>query len=264
MEPKRKKIATVDLRSNNNAVENSSNIAVDSYLPEEDSWIIVKKQKVNILIPRLPTIEQPTVPDLEQGQLCGDISNKMTNIPSELLLERSDGSMSLSPNSNTQSCTKVYSPADNAVATPEPRRPVEDQVGLTSFSGKTETVIKSLKTSPKLVRPSMMKQGLSVFYSLSTSTMNINKKMRASNLERNILSAGGLSRWLSSLGLEQFEGILRAKNVNKFHLADLSMKKLKDMGAHAVGPRRKLIHAIDCVCQPYSYAPYKNFHYRLR
>ncbi|KAM2890632.1 hypothetical protein FF1_008756 [Malus domestica] len=46
------------------------------------------------------------------------------------------------------------------------------------------------------------------------------------------------------------------------------MKKLKDMGASAsaVGPRRKLMHAIDCFCQPFRVGAYseKENVYKLR
>ncbi|XP_021776020.1 uncharacterized protein LOC110739845 [Chenopodium quinoa] len=263
----------------NNAMENTSNITVDSDLCGEDGWTIVKKQRVNILIPRLPSTEQSSVPDLEQGQLRGSLSCNMTNNPSELPLEKplkanfiegNDGSLSLSSKSNTQSSAKVHSPVDNAVAILNSRKPVlrrlalEDQVGASrSFSGKTENHLKFRKTSPKLVR-TFMQPELSVICTPSITIKYFNKKTRASNLERNIISAGGLGKWLSSLGLEQFEGILRAKNVNKFQLVDLSMKKLKDMGAHAVGPRRKLIHAIECVCHPYSFEPFKKFQSQLR
>ncbi|KAJ4969838.1 hypothetical protein NE237_002937 [Protea cynaroides] len=79
------------------------------------------------------------------------------------------------------------------------------------------------------------------------------RRMRALNLERKLQRAGGLSKWLVSQGLGQFVQIFQRKNVNKFQLVNLTMNKLKDMGADAVGPRRKLIHALDCLCQPYHF-----------
>ncbi|KAI3724683.1 hypothetical protein L2E82_36469 [Cichorium intybus] len=77
--------------------------------------------------------------------------------------------------------------------------------------------------------------------------MMVNTKMRALNLERKLKRAGGLDSWLVSLGLGQFVNIFRCKRVGKLQLVNLTMKKLKDMGALAVGPRRKLMHAIDCL-----------------
>ncbi|KAI3961737.1 hypothetical protein MKW92_024756 [Papaver armeniacum] len=75
-----------------------------------------------------------------------------------------------------------------------------------------------------------------------------NQKMRAANLERKLEKAGGLSRWLMSLGLGQFVQMFRMRNMDdKFQLLNLNMGKLKEMGAIAVGPRRKLMHAIDCL-----------------
>ncbi|XP_042509715.1 uncharacterized protein LOC122085388 [Macadamia integrifolia] len=80
-----------------------------------------------------------------------------------------------------------------------------------------------------------------------------NRSMRALNLERKLERAGGLSRWLVSQGLGQFVQIFQRKKINKFQLVNLTMSKLKDMGADAVGPRRKLIHALDCLCRPYHF-----------
>ncbi|KAI3955375.1 hypothetical protein MKW98_018476, partial [Papaver atlanticum] len=75
-----------------------------------------------------------------------------------------------------------------------------------------------------------------------------NQKMRAANLERKLEKAGGLSRWLMSLGLGQFVQMIRMRNVDdKFQLLNLNMGKPKEMGAIAVGPRRKLMHVIDCL-----------------
>ncbi|XP_058109986.1 uncharacterized protein LOC131253149 [Magnolia sinica] len=93
------------------------------------------------------------------------------------------------------------------------------------------------------------------FFERSFSCLNVgalqNQKMRALNIERKLERAGGLSRWLVSQGLGQFIPMFQRENVDKIQLLNLTMHKLKDMGADAVGPRRKLIHAIDCLCQPY-------------
>lgn len=70
-------------------------------------------------------------------------------------------------------------------------------------------------------------------------------------LSKRLEKAGGLSRWLVSQGLGQFVDIFQREKVEEFHLLQLTMGALKEMGAHAVGPRRKLIHAIDRLSQPY-------------
>lgn len=74
---------------------------------------------------------------------------------------------------------------------------------------------------------------------------------RALILRKKLEKAGGLSRWLVSQGLGQFVDIFQREKVEEFHLLQLTMGTLKEMGAHAVGPRRKLIHAIDRLSQPY-------------
>ncbi|KAI3989923.1 hypothetical protein MKX01_040893 [Papaver californicum] len=107
----------------------------------------------------------------------------------------------------------------------------------------------------KIFPPPAVYQGSSRTHVRSISCLNMgmgvlqqNQKMRAANLERKLEKAGGLSKWLISLGLGQFEQMFRMRNVDdKFQLLNLNMGKLKEMGAIAVGPRRKLMHAIDCL-----------------
>lgn len=74
---------------------------------------------------------------------------------------------------------------------------------------------------------------------------------RALILRKKLEKVGGLSRWLVSQGLGQFVDIFQREKVEEFQLLQLTMGTLKEMGVHAVGPRRKLIHAIDQLSQPY-------------
>ena len=77
----------------------------------------------------------------------------------------------------------------------------------------------------------------------------VDRGLRARTVERKVRRAGGVVRWLESLGLGRFSGLF-----GKLHVAGLTMKKLEEMGAaRAVGPRRKLIHAIDCLCHPHCF-----------
>ncbi|CAN8259683.1 unnamed protein product [Cochlearia groenlandica] len=79
-----------------------------------------------------------------------------------------------------------------------------------------------------------------------------NEKLRVLNLEKKVEKAGGLNEWVGSIGLgREFERMLRGQRMSKFQVANLTMEKLKQMGALAVGPRRKLIHAIQCVYHPH-------------
>lgn len=209
---KRKHLAEVVNDGNTqSAPENLSNVSVDSDFSIEDSWITVKKQRINILIPRLPGTEKSTMPT--------NMTNTNDESPPEVCLpDTNDGLMPLlAPETNTTQSTK-----QRKLHLRTPRN--EDRI---------EDVMKYPITA-----------------NLPSATAVVNRMMRASNLERKIVRAGGFSRWLSSLGLQQFVRIFHGRKVSKFQLANLSMQKLKDMGVHPVGPRRKLIHAIECLCEP--------------
>ncbi|XP_010498187.1 PREDICTED: uncharacterized protein LOC104775918 [Camelina sativa] len=87
---------------------------------------------------------------------------------------------------------------------------------------------------------------------MCSSVVMDNEKLRVLNLEKKVEKAGGMNQWVGSIGLgREFERMLREQRMNKFQMANLTMEKLKQMGALAVGPRRKLIHAICCVYHPH-------------
>ncbi|CAN6464261.1 unnamed protein product [Victoria cruziana] len=76
------------------------------------------------------------------------------------------------------------------------------------------------------------------------------RNIRALVLEHKLELAGGVNKWLISKGLERFVDIFQKEKMGNFELLNLTMERLKDMGLNAVGPRRKLMHAIDCLTQP--------------
>ncbi|XP_023641672.1 uncharacterized protein LOC17892655 isoform X1 [Capsella rubella] len=87
---------------------------------------------------------------------------------------------------------------------------------------------------------------------MCSSVVMDNEKLRVLNLEKKVEKAGGMNAWVGSIGLgREFERMLKGQRMNKFQMANLTMEKLKQMGALAVGPRRKLIHAIRCVYHPH-------------
>ena len=45
--------------------------------------------------------------------------------------------------------------------------------------------------------------------------------------------------------------IFQREKVEEFQLLQLTMGTLKEMGVHAIGPRRRMIHAIDQLSQHY-------------
>ncbi|XP_052881127.1 uncharacterized protein LOC108461683 isoform X2 [Gossypium arboreum] len=166
----------------------------------EDGWVVVKKQRVTILIPPLPSSKKSKMANQGPGQLQGQKKEDVQKFPKST--------------------------------------PLAHKMGM-------EIARQQISTSPTF--PAL---GPGVEEPKKPGSMILNRRLRVSNLERKLQQAGGLTRWLKSLGLDQFVRIFQAKSINKFQLVNLNMQKLKDMGADAVGPRRKLIHAIDCVCQP--------------
>ncbi|KAA8516851.1 hypothetical protein F0562_017331 [Nyssa sinensis] len=222
-------------------------------LPGEDSWVIVKKQRVTILVPPLPVTKQSTIPNQGPSQL-EEIPRKTisteTQCPVEMCppmvsVDEREKSMSLAPKRGIPTARNVPSSQPISTFAKVPR--LDHGVGsknrdqVDSFRCRSTLGVCSASKAPKRT------------ISFLDRSLLINQRMRASNLERKLQRAGGLSSWLASLGLDQFVQIFQGKSVNKFQLVNLTMKKLKDMGANAVGPRRKLMHALDCLCQPYCF-----------
>lgn len=259
---KSKKRQLAALPANKNGASGGSKGSVNSKtkmdLLGEDSWVIVKKQRVTILVPPLPVTKQCQMPNpaLSQPQVVPqETINKRREVSGETcplmdsVVER-EMSASLGPKMDTLAAQKTPSaPVSTSVKPQRPHFGMEsgNRGGVGAFKhprmlGPTSAA-KAIKRPTVILEPSNFPIG----------SVLLNQRMRALNLERKLRRAGGLSRWLALLGLGQFVKIFQGKSVDKFQLINLTMKKLKDMGADAVGPRRKLIHAIDCLCQPYCF-----------
>ncbi|KAM7499990.1 hypothetical protein LguiA_024404 [Lonicera macranthoides] len=220
----------------------------------EDDWVMVKTQKVTILIPPLPVTKQSAMPNSEESNPQTAPIKTTTNaqlhvtkqpdIPQIQSVLEKENSIPLSPvNTTLPSTTRVPS-----------RQPVQQIPNLGRRTGLGNLQVDDsrfrLRAKRALGVCSASKRWRSV---IDNEGVLANHSIRALNVERKLRRAGGLRRWLASLGLDQFVRIFQGKVVGKFQLVNLTMKKLKDMGAVAVGPRRKLIHAIDCLCQPYCF-----------
>ncbi|XWS66527.1 hypothetical protein CRYUN_Cryun05aG0207200 [Craigia yunnanensis] len=218
----------------------------------EDGWVIIKKQRVTILLPPLPVAMKSKMANQGPGQLKAMPRKKVQDqsrlsvqmspkFPSEAGQEKSTSlaqkkGIEIARRSPPQHIsTSAMSPALGLRVEPE-----NPGLLVTFKSHKIHGVLEASKT---IKRPRTMHCP----YVPVSGSMLLNRRLRVSNLERKLEQAGGLSRWLKSLGLGQFVRIFQAKSINKFQLVNLNMQKLKDMGADAVGPRRKLIHAIDCL-----------------
>ncbi|GKV41833.1 hypothetical protein SLEP1_g49316 [Rubroshorea leprosula] len=241
-------------KNTKSGIRNTSTANIEVDLQGEDSWIIVKKQRVTILVPPLPVAKTSKATNLGPSQLQA--------MPKETVENQSKPADQTCPNLPSVNEREEFpSSASKKVIESARRSPVQpfskiaksqrldcrtgsqypNQV-CTLKSQKIHGVSETSKTIEKLRLLHGPRGPIA-------GNMLLNWKLRVSNLERKLQQVGGLSRWLTSLGLGQFVRIFQAQNVNKFQLVNLTMKKLKEMGADAVGPRRKLIHAIDCVCQ---------------
>ncbi|XVF76017.1 hypothetical protein PTKIN_Ptkin13bG0233900 [Pterospermum kingtungense] len=241
-------------KSNQGGRKDSSNPNIKLDILGEDGWVIVKKQRVTILIPPLPAATKSKVANHRPGQLEAKPRKKVQDqprisvqmspkLPSKAgrekptSLAQKEGIETARRSPAQHISTLAVSPALGLRV--EPENPVPRS---TLKSHKLHGVPEGSKTIIRTIHCP---------YVPVSGNMLLNRRLRMSNLERKLQQAGGLSRWLASLGLGQFVRIFQAKSISKFQLVNLNMQKLKDMGADAVGPRRKLIHAIDCVCQSY-------------
>lgn len=226
---------------------------------EDDSWVIVKKQIVRILVPPLTAKKQLSLLNSEPNQLQAMATEPAS---SGLLLPNQETSfqehIQMQPSSPKETCLKIN--GTNQAEKPLFLAPKLD-VPTARRSPRPITTIQKLSKKGKHAKMDSLKDHyVSTLHSRSKLNkptfsflgggMFLSQRMRASILEKKLQRSGGLSRWLASMGLARFVRIFQRKNVGKFQLANLSMKKLKDMGANAVGPRRKLMHAIDCLCEP--------------
>lgn len=214
---------------------------------DEDSWIIVKKQKITILVPPLPTPKQSAVHNTGESQLHVPTIKSTDTQPHQVemhteahvVCER-EVPKSLAPELAISTVADVAPQLISQV--PRPLRQNEGEC----LESRPMPSLRTNRTTGVCSTSKITK--LSVI--TADRGAMINKRIRAINLERKLESVGGLRSWLVSRGFDHFVNIFQTKSINKYQLANLTMEKLKEMGSHAVGPRRKLIHAIDCLCHP--------------
>lgn len=217
----------------------------------EDDWVIIKKQKVTILVPPLPEAHKSVMPDSEPSQLQAVprkiINNKSQNStetqPEKLLVDEQEKPTSLAPKRGID-ITALAPHHLPKLSLQDSRTESKNQDHI--HASNLHHVL-GLSHTSKTIKKSQFPHS---FGGSLDQSIFLNQRLRVFNLERKLAKAGGLSRWLTSLGLGQFIRLFKRKGISKFQLVNLTMKKLKDMGANAVGPRRKLMHAIEGVCQP--------------
>lgn len=245
-------VATKDAVSSAASIEPSNPLVESESTEEDDGWVIVKKRKITILIPPSPPLHpQPRSPEMN----CIPANSKRRVESISLALKRrrrkhskaEHGKPAATPSAkgSTQIAQEFDALLGNAAHIDGPNHfsgklvlqqaspvHVDAPVGSKRTFGSSET-IRGAPTPPI--------GALSI----------VNRRLRAFNLERKLQGLGGLRSWLLSQGLGRFARIFEREKLSRYQLANLTMSKLKDLGADAVGPRRKLIHAIHRLCQPY-------------
>lgn len=236
---------------------------------EEDGWVIVKKQRINILVPpttnptnnSIQTTSRNVRKRLEDDKKrCYNLSkvkhnkSSTTSIPANGASADGSGINSRDPDSNHNIITKLTATGTSADGNGISSRAQESNHNIVAPLKKLKELqlAEACNDRGKIMVCNNTRIFGGVPRSLPIGSLNvINKRMRALNLERKLKGFGGLRRWLVSQGLDRFVNIFEREKLGKYQLANLSMSKLKDMGTDAVGPRRKLIHGIDNLCQPY-------------
>ncbi|CAM6050883.1 unnamed protein product [Sphagnum compactum] len=93
--------------------------------------------------------------------------------------------------------------------------------------------------APKLSNGSMQIPAISDIELALSKQVN-----RVAVVKAKLEEVGGLTDWLVQQGLGVFVGLFEERNIDERALVQLTMEALKEMGVYAVGPRRKLIWAI--------------------
>ncbi|GMH23026.1 hypothetical protein Nepgr_024869 [Nepenthes gracilis] len=242
VKPRHKQLGVMAANNSGNAKDlvGASDVAINN--SGEDGWVLVKKQRVLILIPPLPGTKLSTVDNPQPGQLPEGTPREVVNGTSEPPTRNPSEVQPIVKNGKPMSAGK-----DVPVAMENPTKP---EMGKSN----AHKIIHQNKSGASITRKPCIDHR--IWRTVEPSKLyphRVDQMLRASNLRCKLARAGGLNQWLKSLGLEQFIRVFQRRKLSNFQLVNLSMKKLKDMGAHAVGPRRKLMHAIDCLGQPYCF-----------
>lgn len=212
---------------------------------EDDDWMVVKKQRVTILIPPLPNKVHPIIPSVGEAQLQENPNIIISPSP------RKTNSQLQPPLAMMSTSKQSLQETEKSISL-SPKQATHPPIALRQIASYNSSLHSHKER--KDIGICCSSKGYKRTILFADGCPFLNQRMRASYLERKLKKAGGLENWLVSLGLARFVKVFQRRNVGRFQLSNLTMKKLKDMGTtDAVGPRRKLMHAIDCLCQPHCF-----------
>ncbi|KAM3191360.1 hypothetical protein ACQJBY_068945 [Aegilops geniculata] len=224
---------------------------------EDDDWVIVKKQRITILIPPL----SPAAASPQAGTPI--VSSRQVSLPRMSRRNCNAATKKHPKHFSTKKSLEglgIDANVKKARTCPSERIVHQDDAKMKGESSRSAAVpvVKSEWTkhaveglshqaTEKATSPlgNMYDPGLPVISSNVT-----NKVLRARLLQRRVARFGGLRNWLLTCGLGWFVKILDSEGIGMYQMVSLTMNQLKEMGLIAVGPRRKLIHAIDSLCKP--------------
>ena len=247
-------------------MESPSEVSADpsrsrSIIDEDDDWVIVKKQRVTILIPPL----SPGTPSPQAG--TPKLSSRQTSLPrmsrrnynaatkKQVTMKKSQESSLEGLGVDGRMKTAQTHPSDNIVHQDDvtmrgqSSRSPAAAVVKSDWTKHADLAVEGLSHQAAEIATSspqnMYELGLPIISSHLT-----NKILRARIFQKRVAQFGGLRNWLLTCGLGWFVNLLDSEEMGMYQIVSLTMNQLKEMGLIAVGPRRKLIHAIDSLCKP--------------
>ncbi|KAK3121593.1 hypothetical protein QOZ80_8BG0656840 [Eleusine coracana subsp. coracana] len=225
-------------------------------IDDNDDWVIVKKQRITISIP--PPSPDAANPQADMPKICTEHCSEdaaRKKHPEQLTAKKSqdspleDGSRKKALENHAESIVHKGIPkmtleiSSHSPAAPVVKSELTKGIGKAAqglFYPGTGKVTSSTRSMDKSRMPVV-------------SSHVANKIMRARILERRVAGLGGLKNWLFDCGLGWFIDVLDSEKLGMYQLVSLTMNQLKEMGLVAVGPRRKLIHAIDSLSRPHPF-----------
>ncbi|KAL0346937.1 UNVERIFIED_CONTAM: hypothetical protein Scaly_1709700 [Sesamum calycinum] len=226
--------------------------------PDDEDWMVVKKQRITILIPPLPNKCRPRRLMYEKARYKKSQEIPIPSHPRRPTPSCNIHRVSVPKQSAHETEKSISLPQEQADHHPVTVHPSEPNLTLQKPSSLSYRIA-SDNSPHRSFRDNMgigkcsTSRGHNRMMIYADSSAFLDPRMRASYLEKKLKKAGGLENWLVSLGLTRFVKVFQRRSITKFQLANLTMKKLKDMGTDAVGPRRKLMHAINCLCEPHCF-----------
>ncbi|CAM0883703.1 unnamed protein product [Alopecurus aequalis] len=247
-------------------MEPPSEISVDpshsqNIIEKDDDWVIVKKQRVTVLIPPLsPAAANPQAgaPKLSFGQTSLPRMSKRnynTATQRKVTMKKSqessleglgvDGRMKTA---QTHPSYNIVQQGDATMRGKSSRSPAAPVV-KSDWTKHADHANEGLSHQATEIATSSLQNTYELELPIISSHLT-NKVLRARILQRQVAQFGGLRNWLLTCGLGWFVNILDSEKMGMYQIVSLTMNQLKGMGLNAVGPRRKLIHAIDSLSKP--------------